>query len=191
MTVMDPKTVESGTVCIVNDEDTCVIATLMHIQPDGLWVTDHGKPVEEQFKLCVQTDDDEFPIVFKDWKKVISAGLLGEGIKSKFELSPQHKFKPGKYVLTCGTCYASFLAAKNQPYCKACCHKDLVASIHKGIRAERPEKKAKAKLYRQGSVQAIATDAYHNGQSGMREEEFKIWLKNRLNYGINANQKKE
>ena len=128
---LSAASIEAGTVCLVQKDNQYHRVTIQYITTEGDWFVegDYNGEINRMktlYKLSVLTDRDSFPIVLKDWKKVITQKLLGE--KVNILLRP-HRFKEGKYAMVCTDCSSHFMGSKSQPFCKKCCEEMSTASL--------------------------------------------------------------
>ena len=133
----------AGTVCVITNKQSYHVVTLLHLDQDGNWVVDgdyKGTVNSDKvfFKLITATRLDNYPIATKDWSRLIKRDMIGQQIL--FKLKP-FKFKRGKSIQTCSTCYSHFMAAPTQPYCGECCQKASTAYAH-DIPKSVPKKKS-------------------------------------------------
>ena len=173
---------ESGSVVVLEREDTLEICTLQHMTKDGDWIimgqtVDNYKvgAADKLCKLIIQAPTNYlwYPLKFNQWSNAIRNGEVNSKKNVEFMLVPVDKFKGGKHVKECSICDAAFMGAGYQTQCKSCCEKEVTAKIliSKTVKPKRP------RLVKDAfDPRAIAVQAYEMGKKGKNAKQFIAWL---------------
>jgi hypothetical protein len=174
---------EAGKIVVYRREHIVEICTVMHINPEGVWVitgqtfADLAVPVAAELcKLVILTDSNAYPLKFSQWDKAIKNGEVNSDEKVIFKTIPSDKFKEGKYIRVCDVCTANFMASKTQYQCRNCNDADVTAQISKvkEVKTKRPRMKSTIE------IKALALTSFQMGSSTPKSTEdlkvFNVWL---------------
>lgn len=165
---LNSQDLESGSVVVFLDGDLIDIATLEHLTADGSWVVVlHNQAFQDPYvapitarlcKLMVVADRGVYPLKFNQWAKSIKNGEVDSDKQVNFEIIPA-KFKEGKHVKTCSTCFSHFMGGSRQPDCKKCCDENVTAQIkiEKKVKPKRPRMKSN------DEIKALALTSFQMG----------------------------
>ena len=165
--------IESGAVLLVEGNGKFYRVTVNHINMQGAWVVegDYNGPIEDPkffYKLYVVNGEEQYSIIFKDYKKIIINNMINNLKNYKFNVKP-YKFKVGKSNQTCSECNAAFIAAPSQPLCKKCCDVYSTASIV-------DIKELDKKIATEKEFLDIALRSYKKGLDNQMRPDFEDWL---------------
>jgi len=174
---------QAGAVVVIKNHALLEICTVLHVDQSGQWVI-MGQSFDTMSvgardmlcKLVVTHEDGIYPLKFNQWDKAIKNREVDSTKEVTFELNAP-KYKPGKYMKTCGSCEYHYMGARQQNICQKCNSKDVTAQIiiTKQAKPKRP-RMAKPTI----SMQALLATAYEMGKDGKNATQFNKWLQKQL-----------
>lgn len=175
------SSLEAGSVALYKLEDEYKLVTLMHLDVNERWYVTgdyEGYTVPDPTFYYIVFYGLEDILIFnpKYWSKIIKDGLVEKKEEIECVVS-DYPFKEGKYTMTCTECNASFLGAKQQPFCKECCSTNATVSL---LDTKTKSKKKRVRIKSKEHVSKMLKEAYTFGFEGMVEDIFNEWVDENL-----------